>query len=237
MASGFPSNRAPIAPPTLTPLHWVKPPQQARSQKTLERLLDAAEELIAERGVGAVTVSEVVRRAESSVGAFYARFPDKDALLSTLQERSCAEALATSELALDPRRWESVDLGTAVFEIVKFAVTLYKERRGIVIAFIELAAAEPAFAARRAALETETGARLRAFLEARSDEVAHTDLNVAAQVSIRIILSTLEYGAMIFRGESPSPDRLSDERMAGELTRAVLAYLGAPQSVGRPVRP
>src|SRR5206468_8661548 len=102
---------------SLTPLHWVKPPQQARSQKTLERLLDAAEELIAEHGVASVTVSEVVRRAESSVGAFYARFPDKDALLATLHERSCVEALATAELALDSKRWESSDLATAIHEM------------------------------------------------------------------------------------------------------------------------
>src|SRR5262245_27122354 len=165
---------------SLTPLHWVKPPQQARSQKTLERLLDAAEELIAERGVASVTVSEVVRRAGSSVGAFYARFPDKDALLATLHERSCAEALATSELALDPKRWESIDLAAAIFEIVKFAGVLYRERRGIVIAFIELSAANPTFAERRAALESETGARLLAFLKTRESEIAHPDLDVAA---------------------------------------------------------
>jgi AcrR family transcriptional regulator len=218
---------------SLTPLHWVKPPQQARSQKTLERLLDAAEELIAERGVASVTVSEVVRRAGSSVGAFYARFPDKDALLATLHERSCAEALATAELALDPARWESVDLATAVLEIVKFAGVLYRERRGIVIAFIELSAGDPSFAERRALLETETGARLLAFLRLRESEVAHADLAVAAQVSIRMILSTLEYGAMIFRGEGRDASGLSDEKIASELTRAVLGYLGAPVSAGR----
>jgi AcrR family transcriptional regulator len=215
------------------PLHWVKPPQQARSQKTLERLLDAAEELIAERGVASVTVSEVVRRAGSSVGAFYARFPDKDALLATLHERSCAEALATAELALDPKRWEAVDLASAVHEIVKFAGALYKERRGIAIAFVELTASDTSFADRRAALETETGLRLLEFLRARESEVAHTDLNVAAQVAIRMILSTLECGAMIFRGEGSDASGLSDDRIAMELTRAVLGYLGAPVSSGR----
>jgi AcrR family transcriptional regulator len=220
----------------LTPLHWVKPPQQARSQKTLERLLDAAEELIAERGVGSVTVSEVVRRAGSSVGAFYARFPDKNALLKTLHERSCAEALATAELALDSKRWESVDLGTAVFEIVKFAGVLYRERRGIAIAFIELAAADASFAERRAVLESETWARLLLFLEARDGEIAHPDLKVAAQVSLRMILSTLEFGALIFRTEPKSIEGLSDEKLADELSRAVLSYLGAAQSIGRPLR-
>jgi len=211
----------------------VKPPQQARSQKTLERLLDAAEELIAERGVTSLTVSEVVRRAESSVGAFYARFPDKDALLATLHERSCAEALATAELALDPKRWESVDLASAIHEIVKFAGTLYKERRGIAIAFVELTAADTSFADRRAALEAETGLRLLEFLRARESEVAHADLDVAARVAIRMILSTLEYGAMISRGDGGDPSGLSDERLAAELTRAVLGYLGAPVSSGR----
>lgn len=217
----------------MTPLHWVKPPQQARSQKTLERLLDAAEELIAERGVASVTISEVVRRAGSSVGAFYARFPDKDALLATLHERSCAEALATAELALDPKRWESADFASAVFEIVKFAGVLYRERRGIVIAFIELAAGDRSFAERRAALEAETGARLLAFLKARESEVAHADIEVAARVTIRMILSTLEYGAMIFRGDGGDATGLSDERIATELTRAMLGYLGTPVSGGR----
>jgi AcrR family transcriptional regulator len=218
---------------SLTPLHWVKPPQQARSQKTLERLLDAAEELIAERGVVSVTISEVVRRAGSSVGAFYARFPDKDALLATLHERSCAEALATSELALDPKRWESVDLAGAVLEIVKFTGVLYRERRGIVIAFVELAAADGSFADRRAALETETGLRLFEFLKTRESEIAHPDLKVAAQVLARMILSTLEYGAMIFRGDGGDAAGLTDDRIATELTRAALAYLGAPVSSGR----
>jgi len=217
---------------SLTPLHWVKPPQQARSQKTLERLLDAAEELIAERGVASVTVSEVVRRAGSSVGAFYARFPDKDALLATLHERSCAEALATAELALDPKRWESADLATAVLEIVKFASVLYRERRGIAVAFVELAAADASFADRRATLEADTGLRLLEFLKARESEVAHADLKVAAQVSIRMILSTLEFGAVIFRGGG-DPTGISEERIATELARAVLGYLGAPVSSGR----
>src|SRR4051812_31414315 len=112
------------------PLHWVKPPQQARSQKTLERLLDAAEELIAESGAAAFTVSEVVKRGGSSVGAFYARFPDKDALLATLHQRSCSEALATAEFALNPDRWQVSALEDVVAEIIQFMVTTCEARRG-----------------------------------------------------------------------------------------------------------
>src|SRR5512138_2072181 len=149
------SPRISTAPSSLTPLHWVKPPQQARSQKTLERLLDAAEELIAERGVSSVTVSEVVRRAGSSVGAFYARFPDKDALLATLHERTCVEALATAELALDPTRWNHAELGRVVLELVKFVESTCRERMGLLLAFVSMAANEASYAERRAKLESD----------------------------------------------------------------------------------
>ncbi|HEX7669666.1 MAG TPA: helix-turn-helix domain-containing protein [Polyangiaceae bacterium] len=215
-----------VPPPSLTPLHWVRPPRQVRSQKTLERVLDAAEEVIAERGVTALTVAEVVRRAGSSVGAFYARFQDKDSLLATLHERSCSEALATAELALHPARWGSKDLRVIVSEVVRFTVSLCEERRGLLLAFIALAAADPAYAERRANLESQIAALLYEFLRAREREVSHPDLRTAAHVAIRMMLATAEYGALI-RRQSPGEPELSDDRIATELARAVLSYLGS----------
>jgi AcrR family transcriptional regulator len=69
------------------PLASVSVPKQARSEQTLIRLLDAAESLIRDKGLGAVSVPEIVSRAGSSVGGFYARFKDKDELLLALEER------------------------------------------------------------------------------------------------------------------------------------------------------
>ena len=140
------AGRASEPPPSLAPLRWAKPPRQARSQRTLERLLDAAEELIMERGSTGLTVSEVVRVAGSSVGAFYARFPDKDALLATLHERACVEALATTDLALDPARWTRADVGRVILELVKFVDSTCRERMGLLLAFIAMAATDSAYA-------------------------------------------------------------------------------------------
>jgi AcrR family transcriptional regulator len=223
--------RSPSTRPSVPPLHWVKPPRQARSQKTLERVLDAAEELIAERGVAALTVSEVVRRGGSSVGAFYARFADKDSLLSTLHERSCSEAVATAEFALHPGRWDTKDLGTVVSEVVRFMVSLCEERRGLLLAFIALAASDSAYAERKAQMESQIAALLHEFLSFRKGEVSHPDLRTAAYVAIRMVLATVEHGALMQRA-APSPE-LSDDRIATELARAVLSYLGSAVSGGR----
>jgi AcrR family transcriptional regulator len=64
-----------------------KPPQQQRSRESLERILDAAESLIRERGFEAMTIAEVVERSGSSVGSLYARFRNKRGLLQAVQGR------------------------------------------------------------------------------------------------------------------------------------------------------
>ena len=63
------------------------PPRQTRSLKTAERMLAAAEAILKEGGLSGLSIAEVVRRAESSVGAFYGRFKDKDGLLRALHTR------------------------------------------------------------------------------------------------------------------------------------------------------
>ena len=107
-------------------LEWVRPPRQARSQETLERILDAAEALVTEKGFEDSPVAEIVARADSSVGAFYARFHDKEGLLHALYERYFSEAVATTDAALAPERWQ----GASVAELIRFGAEEF-ERAGL----------------------------------------------------------------------------------------------------------
>jgi AcrR family transcriptional regulator len=78
--------------------------QRADARKNRERLLVAAEEVFAEKGVS-VPVDEVACRAGVGVGTLYRHFPTKEALiaavLTTRLEELCAESRAAS-LAPDP---------------------------------------------------------------------------------------------------------------------------------------
>ena len=86
-------------------LHSVAAPKQRRSERTLRRLLDAGEALIEEKGLADVSVPDIVRRAGSSVGGFYARFRDKNELLRALEERFFGELLARVDALAEPTRW------------------------------------------------------------------------------------------------------------------------------------
>jgi AcrR family transcriptional regulator len=206
-------------------LHWVRPPRQARSQETLDRILDAAEALVADKGFEDTPVSEIVQRADSSVGAFYARFHDKQGLLHALYERYYEEAVATADATLAPERWEGAETPELIEAVIHFLVSIFRERRGLMRAFVMRNHTHPEFQARQQRLSHHVIARLCALLLARREQLSHPDPERATRFGMMLVFSALE--TMILFGEMRSSLlSFSDEDLADELTRSTLAYLG-----------
>jgi AcrR family transcriptional regulator len=61
------------------------------ARRNLERVLEAARELFAERGAD-VTMEEVARRAGVGVGTIYRRFPSKEHLYTAVSHAACSDA-------------------------------------------------------------------------------------------------------------------------------------------------
>jgi AcrR family transcriptional regulator len=73
-----------------------------------QRILDAAKELFAERGLS-VTLHDIAARAGVGVGTIYRHFPDKKPLIDAIFEEHLAEMTALFEQALaDPDPWRSI---------------------------------------------------------------------------------------------------------------------------------
>src|SRR4051794_41358125 len=62
-------------------------PQQGRSREKVRRVLDAADELLAREGAGALVTTRVAGEAGIAVGSVYAYFPDKEAIVEALALR------------------------------------------------------------------------------------------------------------------------------------------------------
>ena len=86
------------------------PPRPLRrdAERNRERLLDAARELLTERGLD-VTMDEVAQRAGVGVGTAYRRFASRDELIEALIEERMAEFLALAdEVARDADPWNGL---------------------------------------------------------------------------------------------------------------------------------
>jgi AcrR family transcriptional regulator len=62
-------------------------PQQARSRALMQRVLDAAEDLLAREGVDALTTTRIAAEAGIAVGSLYQYFPDKGTIVDALASR------------------------------------------------------------------------------------------------------------------------------------------------------
>ncbi|WP_304171006.1 TetR/AcrR family transcriptional regulator [Phenylobacterium aquaticum] len=65
---------------------------QTRSKATVQRILDAATDLIVERGAQGVTMSEIAKRADLVIGSLYQYFADRSAICRAILIRHQAEA-------------------------------------------------------------------------------------------------------------------------------------------------
>jgi len=89
-----------------------KIPMQARSKERVERILDAASQLLQEEGYNAVKTNLIAKRAEVSIGSVYQFFPNRFAIFNALSTRYRERYSATLAEFMGPdspeRPWDEM---------------------------------------------------------------------------------------------------------------------------------
>jgi AcrR family transcriptional regulator len=204
-------------------LEWVVAPQQARSRETLERLLDAAESLILQRGLEQITVAEIAKQAGSSVGAFYARFPDKESLLRCVFQRFYEQATATVDAVLAPEHWQEASAAELAASAMDFLVRVFNEKRELIVALTLRVARDPDLGVMGQQVGARIAGRIAELLRARGDHLSHPNPDQAIGFVVWLVLSALNSRAL---GARAIDAVIPDELVAAELTRNAIAYLG-----------
>ncbi len=207
------------------PLSSVSRPKQARSEQTLYRLLDAAEELIQEKGLADVSIPEIVRRAGSSVGGFYARFKDKNELLRALEERFLQRLDEQVVELADPGHWQRATTAEIVASCINELVSTYRAERNMISAFLVRAAADVEIRQEGMRFRQRVESRISELLLTRRDEISHPQPEVAIDLAVQLAFGLMLQNVIF--GDLRAGDRVLDDAMIEtELTRNFLAYVG-----------
>jgi AcrR family transcriptional regulator len=205
-------------------LKWAQPAHQERSQRTIHRLLDAAEAEICDKGYADASVVEIARRAGCSVGTVYRRFHDKGALLNALDERWGEAFRATLEDAVAPERWKGAPILEILAGYMEFSLNQSHEHAALHRAALIMASREASFAERQMKLAAELHTRLGALLLARKSEIGHADPTLAIEFALEQLRSML----VARTGASPRDRTLfavSDEQFLEQALVSISAYL------------
>jgi AcrR family transcriptional regulator len=108
----------------------VLPAKQARSRMKRDRLLAAGREFLNRGAFEATSIGDIAKEAGCSVGAFYQRFPDKEAFFSVLVETVMADIAADAERFVTAEAINKASVELALTECVNYWVQTYRRYRG-----------------------------------------------------------------------------------------------------------
>lgn len=201
-----------------------KLPRQKRSRESLERLLDAAEERLSTVGIESFKVADVVARAELSVGAFYARFPQKEALLHAVQDRFHDRVEPSLHAEMRERCARARTLAEAVAGLVDTLAGHFAEHRELSRAFMMSSVFDPVMRARGERVNRERREVFTSVLLDHSAEIGHSDPMLAAEMAYSIHAAVVR-GTLVFGMRHELYNETAHQTVFEELKRALTLYL------------
>lgn len=204
----------------------LRPTKQGRSRQTLERILRATQELLQEKEFEEITVAEIVQRARSSCGAFYARFSSKEALLPSLYDAYSRNLPTEATVWSDPSTWGERSLAVRVAKMVRFVIRDYRATRLYMRPLALYARQNPgAISLENRQRSSEKHRASCAFLLECRDEITHPDPERAVDL-IAYFVPAIGRDKILF-GDAPhaSSVQIEDAALEEELIRMALGYL------------
>jgi AcrR family transcriptional regulator len=210
-----------------------KPPQQRRSRKTTDMLLRVGLRRLERDGIEGLSMSDVAAEADSSIGALYFRFGDKDQFVGAILAQALAESRDDMAALLDSAETENWPLGQIVETWVGGLIDVVRKRRPLLRIVVRQALASPEAILPVLSFVVDVRERLVAILtrsgQFRDKADAQRRLRIAAQI-VHGTLMTMIIG-------QPKPLALDDDASKEQLALAVLRYLGIePARVRRAAR-
>src|SRR5436190_9706119 len=226
LRSVFMSSRSRAAPAPAP--EALRPPLQNRSRESLERVLDAGQRLLEEKGWDGFTVQEVSRRAKVSIGSIYARAPSKEALILAVYDRAVGRIAEENAAALAPdEQWEGLDARQVITGAVGEMASQMLSHERILRVFMNRSPIDPVIRERGATQVRVLATRFEELLLRHADEITHGDPDLAIEVAFRMAFSTM--ARRISMGSQFGAYReVDDDELIDEVARAVAAYLLEP---------
>jgi len=180
------------APPRsrIDDLRWIHPVRQARSERTRDRLLEAARQTVIEKGFEGAGVVEIAERAGCSPATIYRRFRHREGLMRALFELVMEEWEATRAEAVDSKRWTGASILEILEGYLRFAL-VGGPSPALMRALVRMGMQDAEPGERLAEQQRLTRAGVAALLLARSGEIGHPRPAEAVDFTIAMLASIL----------------------------------------------
>ncbi len=202
-------------------------PQQERSRETLRRLLRATIDTLESHGLEGATIPRIAAKAGVVPASIYRRFKDKDALYRAAFLKLLEPSLEASRHNLRPELFARLSFEKAVEQVVAALIRQYRKHPGVLRALTRFGErpAEKTFARRVLKLVHINFTNIAEVLLHYRSRIKHPDPRLAINFALLSAVTIMEIQAQKDYSLWNVALPLSDERLKGEATRMVLAFL------------
>jgi AcrR family transcriptional regulator len=204
--------------------HIFPPPRQERSKRSLERFLDAAEQVILTDGLDGLNVSEVARLAGFSVGGLYSRFPNRLALLEAVRHRFLARVEAALEAEFAAHKGTQASLAEALETSIRLLFRHFLAEQGLFRAFFIETPKNPGFEKGGEKATAKRRALFREAIMAHAHEIHHPDPEAAIEWIFTVFMALMRERVVYGEGAGITGG-YTDERLLSNLCRYGLFVL------------
>jgi AcrR family transcriptional regulator len=199
-----------------------KAASQKRSRLTVDALLEATARVLMKEGYDRASTNKIAAVAGVSIGSLYQYFPSKEALVAAVIDRHKNEVMQVIRGALVKAAARPVE--AAARELVSVAIEAHRVNPELHRVLTEQIPRVGRLE-NIEAIDRDTYALVRGYLEAHRDEIDVADLDVAAFVCVTAV-EALTHAAVL-----RCPEMLTGEkagRFVDDVTRLVVRYLQKP---------
>jgi AcrR family transcriptional regulator len=199
-----------------------KSASQERSRLTVDALLEATARILVSDGYDRASTNKIAAMAGVSIGSLYQYFPSKEALVAAVIDRHKNEVMEVIRNILVKAAARPVE--DAARELVSAGIDAHrvnpKLHRVLTEQIPRVGRLENI-----EAIERDTYALVRGYLDAHRNEINVADLDVAAFVCVTAV-EALTHASVLRHPEMLTGEK--SERFVDDVTRLVIRYLQKP---------
>jgi len=199
-----------------------KLPKQARSQVTVDAILQAAAQVFERHGYAAGTTNRIAARAGVSIGTVYQYFPNKDAIMVALIHRHLAAGSQILAPLLAAFLERPPPVARGLEQLVAAMVGLHRHQPRLHRVLFEECPRPPGLQHELNQTRRAAAAAVTRWLDSRP-EVGVSDTRVAADLVVQV-LEGVTHGLAIHPAPDFDPDTYANETVE-LLTRYLLVSL------------
>ena len=203
----------------------VIPANQVRSREAQARLMRAGEAVFAQKGYDEAHVSDIAAAANCSIGSFYRRFRDKEALFRALHLQFAQRTRDNFDRFFAAPQWDGVPTAQVISTLVENTGRVIQRHPGFFRAFFQrtLAGAGQTYGPALREADAYAGRKLAEFLRARGEGVSE-GLEEACILGLRTVEAALIHRAL----HSADPGEDAPIYATDSLSRMLSLFLGVP---------